>query len=89
MANLSIRPDSVFARLARNKWAKRLLCCGAVLLIANEIRGLILAVPVLYALWQSGGTLMAMWVAFCALAGILLSVIVPLWAARRLRLLSR
>lgn len=89
MAAFSIRSDSVLARLARNKWAQRLLGCAAVLLILNEVRGLILAAPVLYALWYSGGTIMAMWVAFCSLAGIILSVIVPLWAARRLRLLSR
>ena len=56
---------------------------GAVLLIANEVRGLILAAPVLYALVQSGGTLAAIWVAFCSLAGIALSVIVPVLIARR------
>lgn len=58
---------------------------GAVLLIANEIRGLILAAPVLIALWNSGGTLMAIWLAFCSLAGIALSVAVPWWVASRFR----
>lgn len=84
MAELSIRRESVFARLARNRWAVRLFKFGAVLLIANEIRGLFLAGPVLYALWLSGGTLMAAWIAFCSLAGIGLSVAVPIWAARKL-----
>lgn len=55
---------------------------GVVLLVANEVRGLILAVPVFYTLWHSGGTLMALWLAFCSLAGIALSVVVPLWLAR-------
>jgi hypothetical protein len=49
----------------------------------NEIRGLIMAGPVLYALYQSGGTLMAIWMAICAFGGIALSVLVPLWAARK------
>jgi hypothetical protein len=54
---------------------------GVLLLVLNEVRGFILAAPVFYALWHSGGTLMA-WLAFCSLAGIALSVIVPLIAAR-------
>lgn len=56
------------------------------LLLANEIRGLILAGPVLYAMYAAGGTLMAAWIAVCSLAGIALSVIVPLAAARKLKL---
>lgn len=59
---------------------------GAVLIVANEIRGLILAVPVIYAMFQAGGTLMAIWLGFCALAGIALSIILPLFLARKLRL---
>jgi hypothetical protein len=35
------------------------------------------------AMYQSGGTLMALWVGFCSLAGIALSVIVPALIARR------
>lgn len=57
---------------------------GALLLIANEIRGLILAAPVLYAIAQAGGTWAALWVGFCSLAGIALSVIVPAILAKRL-----
>lgn len=61
-----------------------LLKVGWVALIFNEVRGIILAVPVLYAMYQSGGSLMALWLGFCTLAGIALSVVVPIVAARRL-----
>lgn len=59
-------------------------------LIANELRGAILAVPVMYALYQAGGTLMAIWLAVCSLAGIALTVVVPLilqrlWTRRQTR----
>ncbi|MBV7267483.1 hypothetical protein [Erythrobacter ani] len=57
---------------------------GAVALVLNEVRGIILAVPVLYAMVQSGGSLVALWVGFSTLAGIALSVIVPLLAAKKL-----
>jgi len=55
---------------------------GAVLLVVNEVRGMILAVPVLYALYEAGGTWMAIWLAFCSLGGIALSVVVPMFLAR-------
>lgn len=55
-----------------------------MLLVLNEIRGLILAGPVIYAAYQAGGELMALWLAFCSLAGIALSVAVPWWIARRI-----
>lgn len=51
----------------------------------NEIRGLVLAAPVLYAMFQSGGTLMAIWMGVCSLGGIALSVFVPLVVARKLK----
>lgn len=57
---------------------------AAFLLVANEVRGLVLTVPVLYALYEAGGTLMAIWIAICSLGGIALSVIVPLFAAKKL-----
>ncbi|HEY0629160.1 MAG TPA: hypothetical protein VGD23_07505 [Sphingomicrobium sp.] len=63
-----------------------LVKAGIAALVANEIRGLILAGPVLYGLYQAGGTAMAVWVAFCSLAGIALSVFVPLILARRFKL---
>lgn len=61
-----------------------LLKFGAIAIVFNELRGLILAAPVLYGLYLSGGTTMAIWLAFCSLAGIALSVIVPLFAVKRL-----
>ncbi len=63
-----------------------LLKSVAVLLVFNEIRGVVLAAPVLYALYLSGGTLMALWLAFCSLAGIVLSVVVPLFVSRKFQL---
>jgi hypothetical protein len=65
---------------------KALRFVGAVAWIAlvlNEIRGMVLAAPVLWTMYQSGGTLMALWVGFCALGGIALSVIVPALIARK------
>lgn len=63
----------------------KLLALGWLALVANEIRGLVLAVPVIVALYQSGGTLMAWWIAICSLGGIALSVIVPVWAWKKWR----
>ena len=60
---------------------------GIVALIANEVRGLILAAPVLYGMYAAGGTAMALWLGFCALAGIALSVVAPLVVARKLKLI--
>lgn len=61
-----------------------LLKLGVVALVLNEIRGLVLAAPVIYGMYQSGGSLMALWLGFSTLAGIALSVIVPAWAAKKL-----
>lgn len=61
------------------------LKAGAVLLLFNEVRGLVLAAPILYGIYQTGGSLMAIWIGFCSLAGIALSVILPLLAAGRLQ----
>ena len=63
----------------------KILALGWLALVANEIRGLILAAPVIYGLWVSGGTLMAWWIAICSLGGIALSVIVPVWLLRKVR----
>jgi hypothetical protein len=60
---------------------------GLVLLVLNEIRGLVLAAPVIYAMWHSGGSLMSLWLGFCTLAGIALSVFLPMLAARKLKLI--
>lgn len=61
------------------------LKAGAVLLALNEVRGLVLAGPVMYAMYQAGGTLMAIWIGFSSLAGIAISVVIPLFAARKLQ----
>lgn len=62
-----------------------LLKTGMVLLVLNEVRGLVLAAPVLYGIYQAGGSAIALWIGFCSLAGIALSVIVPMFAARKLQ----
>lgn len=63
---------------------------AAVAFILNEVRGIVIAVPVMYGLYQAGGTLMAIWLAVCSLAGIVLSVVVPIvvqriWKRRQAR----
>lgn len=63
-----------------------LVKAGLAALVANEVRGLILAGPVLYAMYQAGGTAMAIWLAFCSLAGIAISVFAPLFVARKFKL---
>ena len=62
-----------------------LLKAGAVFLAFNEIRGLVLAGPVIYGMYQSGGSAVAIWIGLCSLGGIALSVIVPLIAARKIQ----
>ena len=62
-----------------------LLKVGGLLLLFNEIRGLILAAPVFYGMYQAGGSLMAIWLGICSLGGIALSVLVPWFAARKLQ----
>jgi hypothetical protein len=64
-----------------------LLKVGIVAFLANEVRGLVLAGPVLYAMYRAGGTWMAVWLGFCALAGIAISVLAPIWVARKFKLL--
>lgn len=68
--------------------ARLFLRGSVVLLIANEVRGLVLAAPVLYAIYEAGGTLAAVWVGVCSLAGIIASVLAPLFIARRLKLVK-
>jgi hypothetical protein len=62
-----------------------LLKAGLAALVLNEVRGVILTVPILIAMYQSGGTLMAVWLGLCSLGGIVLSVVVPMFLARKLR----
>jgi hypothetical protein len=61
------------------------LSAGAFLVIANEIRGIVLAAPILYGMYEAGGTWVALWVGFSSLVGIALSVLIPLLAAKKLR----
>jgi hypothetical protein len=61
-----------------------LLKAGTGAIALNEIRGLILAGPVIYGMYEAGGTVMAIWLGLCSLGGIALSVIVPLIAARKI-----
>ena len=63
-----------------------LVKAAVALLVANEIRGFVLAAPVLYAMYEAGGTLMALWVGACSLAGITISVVGPLFVAKKLHL---
>ena len=60
---------------------------GIALLVANEVRGLVLAGPVFYGMYQAGGTSMAMWLGVCSLVGIAVSVLAPLFIAKRLNLI--
>ena len=64
-----------------------LLKVGIVAFLANEVRGFVLAAPILYGMYLSGGTLMALWIGFCSLAGIFLSVVAPLFIARKFKLI--
>ncbi len=64
-----------------------LLKAGVGLFVVNEIRGLVLAAPVLYGMYAAGGTLMAIWIGICSLAGIALSIIGPLFVGRKLKLI--
>lgn len=57
---------------------------GLAALVTNEIRGLVVAGPVLYGMYQAGGTIMAIWLGFCSLAGILISIAAPVFVANRL-----
>ena len=67
--------------------ASLVLKAGFALLVANEVRGFVLAAPVLYAMYEAGGTLMALWIGFCSLAGIFLSVVAPLFIAKKFKLI--
>lgn len=65
--------------------AGALVKAAIALLVANEIRGILMAAPLFYSVYEAGGTPAAIWIGVCALAGVALSVIVPLFVARRLR----
>jgi hypothetical protein len=54
---------------------------AVALLILNEIRGLIMAAPLLAAMYQTGGTWMQAWLLLC----VALSVVVPVVIWRKCR----
>jgi hypothetical protein len=58
-------------------WLSALLKGAVVLFFLNEVRGFLLAAPILYGMYQAGGSLMAIWIGVCSLAGVALSVIAP------------
>ena len=60
---------------------------GLLVLLANEVRGFVIAAPVLYGMYEAGGAIMAVWIGVCSLAGIALSVIGPTMVARKLDLI--
>lgn len=60
-----------------------------VAFVFNEVRGILLAGPVLWGMYQAGGTLMAIWLGICSLGGIALSVVVPMFVERRFGILRR
>lgn len=62
-----------------------LLKLSVGLLVLNEVRGLILAAPILYGMYEAGGTIMALWIGFCSLTGIAISVVLPVIAARKIQ----
>jgi hypothetical protein len=66
--------------------AKLVVKAGLALFVANEVRGFVLAAPVLYGMFEAGGTIMAVWLGICSLAGIALTVVGPLYVARKLSL---
>lgn len=69
------------------KLVQLLVKAGLGLLVVNEVRGLILAAPVLYGMYEAGGTMMAIWLGICSLAGIALSVVGPLFVAKKFKLI--
>jgi hypothetical protein len=66
-----------------------LLKSAFVMFMLNELRGVVLAVPILYGMYQAGGTLMAIWLGLSSLGGVLVSVLVPIVAERRFGVLRR
>jgi hypothetical protein len=64
-----------------------LLKGGFLALVVNEVRGIALAGPVLYGMYKAGDSGMALWIGFCSLAGIAISVIAPVLIARKFKLL--
>jgi hypothetical protein len=85
-ACLSVELGDVAGMAEPKKWhpALRWVAKGAIAaLILNEVRGLILAGPVLYTIWLAGGIGTSVMAALFTLACIALSVLIPWWVVRR------
>lgn len=80
----TIPPDTGGMTQSRFKFVRLFLRSAALLLALNEIRGLILAAPVFYAMYQAGGSLMAIWLGVSSLLGIALSVVIPMFALKKI-----
>jgi hypothetical protein len=63
-----------------------LMKAGLILLAANEVRGLLMAAPVFVAMYEAGGTFMAIWLGISSLGGIAISVLGPLFLFKKLKL---
>jgi hypothetical protein len=74
-------------RISPRTLVRLLVKASYAAVVANEVRGLLLAGPVLYGIYEAGGTAMALWLAFCSLTGIALSVFGPLFVARKFNLI--
>ena len=65
-----------------------LLKFGAALLVANEIRGVVMAAPLIWKLYDAGGSRWDLFITLCMLCGIAVSLVVPLmlaaWAKEKL-----
>ena len=68
-------------------FAAALLKSAIALIVANEIRGLIMAMPIFYAMYAAGGDAMAIWLGICSLAGVALSVAIPIFVGKKLKLI--
>lgn len=63
-------------------WSVRLFMAGWAI---RNIVGLIATIPIFTAMIEAGGTLMAIWVGLCSLAGVALNIGLPWLAYRKLR----
>lgn len=67
------------------KWLDRFAALFIAGWAARNVIALIATIPVFAEMIEMGGTPMAIWIAFCGLAGIALSVLVPWIAYRKIR----
>lgn len=63
-------------------WAARLFIVGWAV---RNVIGLIAIVPIFAELIRQGGTLMAIWIGVCSLAGVALNIALPALAYRKIK----